>query len=132
MNSIPLNTLSYTKPPEPTKLELLEAKYSPEVVTHTKAWLDRLEGFECKDCGPRYRVLDTNNRYSYSCLQFQLDTFKEQALKYGILTGNFEEEIYDCQVQKTVALAMILDDRNNARHWHTSVFTRGLGLPPMR
>lgn len=85
--------------------------------------------FECEGCPDRYRRIDSNGRYSYSCLQFQEATFVEQARKYRIEIRS-PDAIYSCETQKLVARAMFEDNpRAAARHWYTSIYVRGLGLP---
>lgn len=94
------------------------------------AYLDELETFECEGCGPRYRRLDSNGHYSYGCLQFQWATFVEKTDRYGISRAS-GESIYDCELQKRIARAMFLNEgAAAANHWSTSIFVRGLGLPP--
>lgn len=92
-------------------------------------WMDELSRFECEGCGPQFRVLDTNGKYSYGCLQYQEATFNGFAEQYGI-----EGDIYDCSVQKALTRALWEDPtyttQQKANHWKTSIFTRGLGLPP--
>ena len=70
--------------------------------------------------------MDTNNRYSYACLQFQEATFNSYSKRYGL-----EGDIYTCADQKIVARKMIEENPNNWRHWYTSVAKRGLGKPPV-
>lgn len=92
-------------------------------------WLDELETYECDGCGPAYKRLDSNGRYSYGCLQFQQATFAEKASLYNILWE--EEDIFRCDLQKMVAREMFLGEGAAAgNHWSTSIFVRGLGLPP--
>lgn len=88
------------------------------------AWIDRLIQYESNgDTGLKF--LDSNGKYSYSCLQFQESTFKSESARY-----NVEGQIMDCEVQKKIARAMIEDDWNNWRHWYTSVKVRNMGYPP--
>ncbi len=93
-------------------------------------YLDRLETFECEGCGERYRRLDSNGKYSYGCLQFQEATFNEKADRYKISRPS-DESIYQCDLQKRVAREMFLGEGAAAgNHWSTSIYRRGLGLPP--
>jgi hypothetical protein len=100
-------------------------------------WIDRLAEFECKNCPDNFRHLDKNNRYSYSCLQFQEDTFRAEIRRYKLLPFAEDEElmnfIYDCPLQKSLARYMILAEGSRAArsHWLTSVIIRGLGDPPV-
>jgi len=79
---------------------------------------DKENEFNCK-------IIDSNNRYSYSCLQFQADTFVAMSDKYDI-----HGSIYDCDVQKKIARAMLMDNPNNWKHWYNST-TKKIGLPPV-
>ncbi|MBI4085031.1 MAG: hypothetical protein HY432_00805 [Candidatus Liptonbacteria bacterium] len=78
------------------------------------------------------KVLDHNGLHSFGCLQFQMSTFEEYALKYDLISdgSSVEEAIYDCELQKEIAKRMIRENRNNWRRWYTSVIIKGLGLPP--
>lgn len=98
------------------------------------AWINELARFECEGCGTRYRRLDSNNKYSYSCLQFQEATFREMVRLYDPSLPHelFGEIIYDCSYQKQLARAMFEDQGVKAsRHWYTSIYKRGLGEPPV-
>lgn len=95
-------------------------------------WIDHLAQKE-SDGKTNIKILDHNNRYSYGCLQFQMQTFKSYIRKYNLLPDTEDKElenmIYDCAFQKTLAKAMIVDDYSNWRNWYTSVKSN-LGLPP--
>lgn len=73
-------------------------------------------------------ILDSNGKYSYSCLMFQMGTWTAQGEKYNVTTT--EENIMDCKLQKQLAFLMIKDNPNNWRHWYNTVTKLGLGLPP--
>ncbi len=90
-------------------------------------WIIKLEE---KESGRRadIKILDVNGRYSYSCLQFQKSTLKTYALKFGLRSEITEKDMFDCSLQKQVAMAMIRDDYGNWRHWENSVLA--IGLPP--
>lgn len=76
-----------------------------------------------------YKRIDSNNQYSYGCLQFQQATYLAVAKKYKIDPWK-GDGIYDCNNQWELARAMFLEDKEAAAgHWHTSIFVRGLGLP---
>lgn len=95
-------------------------------------YIDRLaHNYECKDCDlSYYRKLDSNSQYSYSCLQFQQETFFREVDRYlPSIQINKDVMIYDCAFQKALARQMFLHDTNAWKHWQTSV-KRGLGLPP--
>lgn len=84
------------------------------------------------------KVLDSNNRYSYGVLQFQMATFKGYVKQYNLLPyaedREIENSIYDCDLQKALAKRMIQEDYNNWKHWYNSVVgyqgRKGIGLPP--
>lgn len=89
-------------------------------------YIDRLANeFECVNCPDNFRHMDLNGKYSYSCLQFQENTFLLKSHDYKIYGS-----IYDCNFQKKLARAMFENDPSAWRHWRTSV-ERGLGMPPV-
>lgn len=101
--------------------------------SHLDAWINGLIQKESSG-QTNIKILDTNNRYSYGCLQFQMPTFIAYGKRYGFISGteaNLESLIMSCSLQKAIAKKMILDDSDNWRHWYHSVYTRGLGLPPI-
>lgn len=95
-------------------------------------WIDRLALKESEG-KTHIKILDHNNRYSYGCLQFQMQTFKSYIRKYNLLQdtedAELENMIYDCDFQKTLAKIMIEDDYSNWRNWYTSSRSK-IGLPP--
>lgn len=99
---------------------------SPEEIYSTAMdqWLDRLMWDESNN-KKMLVILDTNNKYSYGCLQFQAATWAYQAKKYGVT-----KEIMDCDAQRYVARKMIDDDWNAWVHWKTSVTKKTAGYPP--
>lgn len=94
---------------------------------------DLADKYECPNCPPNFRIIDSNNKYSYGCLQFQEATFVSEVARYGLLPEAEPAEvmnlIYDCDFQKKLAMLMFLNDPYAWMHWRTSVW-RGLGLPP--
>ncbi|HUX35618.1 MAG TPA: hypothetical protein VMV71_01135 [Candidatus Paceibacterota bacterium] len=94
-------------------------------------WIDKLVYLESEGRN-NLKVLDLNGLYSYGCLQFQMGTFVEYGMKYGLLSkgDDFGKLIYDCDLQKSIAKRIILENSGNWRKWYTSVIVRGLGLPP--
>lgn len=92
-------------------------------------WIEGLEYEESRG-NTRAKVFDSNAKYSYGCLQFQLATWKNQGDKYGMDTT--KENIYNCSMQKELAKRMIRDDRSNWEHWYNSVTEKGLGKPPKK
>jgi hypothetical protein len=68
---------------------------------------------DCESSGRvKLKILDTNNRYSYSKFQFQAKTFLSYGKKYGIISDKVSEEeienyIYDESLQNKIAGKMI-------------------------
>jgi hypothetical protein len=96
-------------------------------------WLSKLARFEYPGAEKYYKRLDTNGKYSYGCLQFQAATFTGMAQKYNITKAlSNASAIYDCGIQKEIARAMFEDDAGAAsHHWYTSIYVKGLGMPPV-
>jgi hypothetical protein len=78
------------------------------------------------------KILDTNRRYSYGCLQFQFRTFQQYAREYSLFEGleerDLRREIYNCESQRKLAMLMLTDDYTNWRHWRNAV--KKIGKPP--
>lgn len=97
-------------------------------------WLNELEEYECRNCPVGFRRVDRNGLFSYSCLQFQKETFMINLKKfypetYKSLEGEeWQNLIYDCDFQKELAYKMIEHNKDLVWHWQTSI-ERGLGLP---
>lgn len=70
-------------------------------------------------------VLDTNKKYSYGCLQYQMATWNHYSKKYGI-----DAEIMDCDAQIEVTRNIIKYEKDGWRNWWTTVVKKGVGLPP--
>lgn len=87
-------------------------------------WIERLAWDESHNTESKI-ILDVNNKYSYSCLQFQLGTFQEQSKLHGV-TG----EIGSCATQKILAKKMINAKYENWRRWFNSVKHKTAGYPP--
>ncbi len=109
-----------TYDPEPLLVELARTQ---ERERKLDAWVDELVQLES---GGREDIviLDVNNRHSYGCLQYQAATFAEFQRRYGI-----SGDIMDCNVQRRLTKATLLENPRNARHWYTSVYIKGLGEP---
>ena len=103
--------------PQLTKEQIYDAQL--------EQWLDRLQNDESGK-NPLLVILDTNNKYSYGCLQFQAGTWAPYSKKY-----NVDSEIMDCKAQRYVAKQMIKDDYSAWRNWFTSVTTKTAGKPPV-
>lgn len=94
-------------------------------------WLDKLALLESNG-REDIKHLDVNGRYSYSCLQFQMGTFKAfYPLIASRSPASWEKAIMDCDTQKSIARAMLAANPAAWRHWYHSVKKRGLGLPPI-
>jgi len=96
-------------------------------------WLSKLARFEYPGAEKYFKRLDSNGKFSYGCLQFQAATFVGMAQKYGVSKAFGDASaIYDCGIQKEIARAMFEDDATAAaHHWYTSIYVKGLGLPPV-
>lgn len=94
-------------------------------------WINKLVDLESEGKS-NLKILDLNGLYSYGCLQFQMGTFVGYGLKYKLLSpdDDFGKLIYDCDLQKSIAKRIILENPGNWRKWYTSVMVRGLGFPP--
>ena len=96
-------------------------------------WIDNLEEYECKNCPVGYSRIDSNNKISYGCLQFQMATFKQFFTRYfpdvaeNMNESDWENQIHDCFMQKKVAYKMLEEDTDRWTHWRTST-ERGLGI----
>lgn len=113
-------------------------KQDEKIINNTKeekllTYLDELENFECPHCKPNFKRLDSNGKFSYGCLQFQLQTWLTQYKKYydtGEPDSVIVSRIFNCTDQKNVAKKMFEDDVKKASlHWYTSIYKKGLGLP---
>ena len=98
------------------------------------AWINSLVNKESEGRS-HIKILDHNARYSYGCLQFQMETFEGYVKRYELLPNTEDSElenmIYDCDFQKLLTRKMIEENPENWRHWYTSVAKRGLGVPPV-
>lgn len=124
------NPIAQTPHPNFTPLiEDPEPDPVPSYEEELKDWIDRLEGYESNG-RHRIKILDVNGKYSYGCLQFQMATFVSFADMFDIDVGDPNETIFDCELQRRLALLMILDDYSRWRNWYTSVVKKDLGYPP--
>lgn len=87
--------------------------------TPQEEWLDKLARCESQDRA-HIKVLDTNNKYSYGLLQFQLDTFYGFGKEYGIIPSEMKKWeakllIHNPHVQKAIAKEMLEDGLDY--HW---------------
>lgn len=91
-----------------------DAPQSPKDV-----WLGKLRYCESQN-RDHITVMDTNNKYSYGGLQFQLETFMGFGKQYGILPKELTNEeglllIHNPYIQRGIALEMLND--NLSYHW---------------
>lgn len=128
-NSFVINNLS-TQDENKSTVQIKKEKKEDKL----DVWIDKLANIECQGCGPKFRILDANNRYSYSCLQFQKQTFDDNIRRFYPNIGKqwYSNLIYSCDFQKSLAKRMLEDGGTRvAYNWYTSVFKKGLGLPPL-
>lgn len=71
-------------------------------------------------------ILDTNNRYSYGCLQFQMATWLMYSKKYKV-----EGEMMDCNKQIELTKYIIRNEPDGWRNWYTTVVIKKVGKPPI-
>ena len=94
-------------------------------------WIEKLS--MCESRGRSHiTILDSNNKYSYGELQFQLDTFIYYGKKYEILPKEFTRKeslllIHNSGVQKAIAREMLDDGLSG--HWLNCV--RKIGKYPL-
>lgn len=100
-------------------------------------WIEALA--QCESSGnPNAFVADDGGSSSAGLLQFKLDTFKRYSRKLGLYSAAEDAEmanlINDPTLQKELARAMILDDRNAWRNWYNCTTgengVKAIGLPP--
>lgn len=82
-------------------------------------WIEKLSMCESRGRS-NIKILDSNNKYSYGELQFQLDTFIYFGKKYDILPDEFTRKeslllIHNSGVQKAIAREML--DDGLSYHW---------------
>ncbi len=106
-----------------------------EKIDSLDLYLNNLEEFECPNCGPRYKRVDSNGKFSYGCLQFQSATWREMVRRHdpdseGKTDTEIHSTIYECNNQKQIAKAMFRENPKKASyHWYTTIYKKGLGLP---
>ena len=112
--------------PVQSPVEVLRSNYEVSF----EEWIDQLAEAESGN-DPELKILDTNRKYSYGCLQFQLSTFRQYSREYSLFKDsavNLRKEIYNCESQRKLAALMIRDDYENWRHWRNTV--KKIGKPP--
>ena len=78
----------------------------------------------CENVNSVQKVLDTNNKFSYGYLMFQMKTWLDYGKDFGTTRGN----ISDDELQKTVARKML--DDGGWRHWYTCALSVRKSLGP--
>lgn len=94
-------------------------------------WIEDLH--RCENRFKVEKILDSNNKYSYGDLMFQLDTFYSFGQKYGILPSEMSKWeakllISNPSIQRAVAREML--DDGLQRHWLNCV--KKIGNYPVR
>ena len=124
--------------PTPLAMETSPYLYQyPKPSDNLTQWIDKLEEKECRNCPVGFSKIDRNGLRSYGCLQFQLPTFKQYFIRYypeaakNMEKTDWENQIYDCDLQKELAYKMLKDDYGNWKHWNWSITIRGLEKPPI-
>ena len=97
------------------------------------AWIEKLHVCENRDNVEK--ILDTNNKYSYAYLMFQLDTFYGFGKQYGFFPEGFTREearlmIHIPSLQRAIAREML--DDGLSYHWKTcaSIVVKKIGPYP--
>lgn len=123
-------TIGVTQKDENITIEITTNKYD--------LYLKQLIRFECRHCAYKnnnFKRLDSNGKFSYGCLQFQLRTFISMARRYNIASKeetdvDIVRHIYECDYQKRIASSMFAENEVKAsNHWYTTIYKKGLGLP---
>lgn len=77
-----------------------------------------------------FKILDSNNKYSFAPYMFQMDTFLSQGKLYGVLDKNLTAKeaessriIYNRDIQEKIAHYMLLDgkQKNWLNCWNTKL-----------
>jgi len=87
-----------------------------------KSWVHDLVDYESGYTD--VEIIDVNGEWSRGCLQFQDGTWKFYSEKY-----NFNGDPLNCEDSKELAFLMMKDDKNNWRHWYTSVEIKSMRHP---
>lgn len=103
--------------------EVESEPYSERKIDALDKWINKASEIEYGH-KKEFRILDSNNRYSYGCMRFQADTFVEESMK-----NNMYGNISDCEFQKSLAKSMILKNHKDWRHWYNT--TKKIGKPPL-
>ena len=88
--------------------------------TNVQIWVHRMIQAESNNRS-EIVIFDSNHRISYSCAQFQRDTFEEQVRIHNLLPEAEPREylnfIRDCGFQRLLSQKMIEKNPENYRHW---------------
>jgi hypothetical protein len=116
-------------------IAILLATSSPSVLTahlivdpieqQKTEWIEKLH--QCENGGNLEKWIDSNNKYSYGFVAFQMSTW----LSYGKKLGATKENINNDELQKIVARSML--DKGLWRHWYTcsKIVSKSLGDYPI-
>lgn len=100
-------------------------KVSPIIVSVKETrYPDLIEKLNCCENYCKWdnkKIVDSNNKYSYGGLMFQMATFLQYGKEYEVLPewvneSNFEHYIYDRDIQMLIAEKMITDGVGY-QHW---------------
>lgn len=108
-------------------LPLKSKAEAPELTYDQKLdyWIEQVR-FKESEGNDMLVILDSNNKYSYGCLQYQMDTWNHYSKKY-----NVDAEIMSCDAQKEVTRNIIKYEKDGWRNWWTTVVKKGVGKPPV-
>ena len=92
----------------PAKVKLLAT-----ITSQQRVWLNKLEQCE-SNVDKDMKIIDSNNRYSYGILQFQMETFLREGKKYGLVDSKItmvkaEKLIFNVELQEKLADKMLTD-----------------------
>ena len=96
-----------------------------------RQWVDALA---IAESGNRSWIVheEEDGRRYYGCLQFCEKTFRYYAKKFHLVQttepDDVMNQIYNCAIQKRLAMRMIRENPDNWKHWRKTV--ERIGLPP--
>lgn len=119
-----INTVHAQEVEKPVEVPKPEPKISN--AKSLDEWISMLEKGE-SERRTYLKVWDVHS-YSYGCLQFKWDTLEQFTKKFGFRTEITEKDLYNCQLQKQTAKAMIRSDYSLWQRWYN--VSLKIGLPP--
>ena len=105
------------------------AKAEEFQISHQQeVWIHTLEF--CESQGREdLKILDSNNRYSYGVLMFQMETFLREGKKYGLVSPKLTPEqaektklVYSTDLQESIANRILL--AGGESNWFTCFHTK--------